>query len=129
LLDCLRDHGVSVPALTGTALDQWLRAHVPESTGRTCKQVAVQSGEVPAAKSPDVDKMVSCLRAGGFDPPTDPIELKRWIGERDDQPAVMRALKECGMGPAPACGAKPDAPAGMEPEPAVHAKPGAAGGT
>jgi hypothetical protein len=105
LLDCLRDHGVSVPALTGTALDQWFRAHVPEATGRTCKELTAPPGEVRAARTADVDKLIGCLRDAGFDPPSDPVALKRWIGEHDS-PAVTRALKECGVAPGPPCGAK-----------------------
>src|SRR3954452_8368034 len=108
LVACLRDRGVDVPNLSGAALDRWLqRSDIPEADARACKAAIADSmgpTEVRAAKSDSVDKIVTCLRAKGFDPPTDPIALKRWIGEQGG--AVERALEDCGMGPTPDCGGK-----------------------
>jgi hypothetical protein len=118
LVACLRDRGVDVPNLTGVALDRWFaRSDVPEADGRACKDAIADSmgpTEVRAAKAEGVDNIIACLRAKGFDPPTDPIALKRWIGEQRGG-AVKRALEECGMGPAPDCGGNDKA--GPHPQP------------
>jgi hypothetical protein len=119
LVACLRNRGVDVPNLSGVALDRWFaRGDVPEADGRACKTALADSmgpTEVRAAKSDGVDKIVACLRAKGFDPPTDPIALKRWIGENRGG-AVERALEECGIGPAPDCGGKDKAGPHAPPE-------------
>jgi hypothetical protein len=112
LVACLRDRGVAVPNVSGAALDRWLqRSDIPETDARACKRAIADSmgpTEVRPAKSDGVDKIVACLRAKGFDPPTDPVALTRWIGEHRGG-AVERALEECGIGPAPACGDKDEA--------------------
>jgi hypothetical protein len=117
LVTCLRDRGVDVPNLSEDQLDRWFPRNVPDADGRACKRAiapAMAPDERRAAKSDGVEKIVACLRAKGFDPPTDPMVLKQWIL---DQPggAARRALEECGKGPAPDCGAKdkrgPDTPA------------------
>jgi hypothetical protein len=119
LVACLRDRGVDVPNLTGLALDRWFaRSDVPEADGRACKGAIADSigpTKVRAAKAQGVDKIIACLRAKGFDPPTGPIALKRWIGEQRGG-AVKRALEECGIGPAPDCGGNDDK-AGPHPPP------------
>ena len=103
---CLRDRGVDVPNLSGSALDRWLkRTELPMDAARACKTALAGSVDGRATEV-EVTKIVQCLRTHGFSPPTDPIELKRWIGEQRD-PDVMRALKECGVGPAPAPGCAP----------------------
>jgi len=112
LASCLRDRGVAVPALTGDALDRWLQTHrIPEAEGRACKMaVAPPETEVREAPSADVTKLSECLRAQGFDAPTDPLALKQWIGGQRS-PAALRAIKRCGVDAAPApCGAAKPAP-------------------
>jgi hypothetical protein len=112
LVACLRDRGVDVPALSGAALDRWFaRSDVPEADARACKTAiagSIAPSDARAGKADGVDRIVACLRAKGFDPPTDPIALKRWIGERRGG-AVKRALEECSAGPAPDCGGKDEA--------------------
>jgi hypothetical protein len=111
IADCLRDHGVAVPNLTGDELARWLETHeLPEATARACKQAIAPQ----LAKQPGEQELVACLRAHGLTPPTDPTALKRWIGEQGGT-AAIRALKQCGLGPQPSgtCGdkdevAKPD---------------------
>jgi hypothetical protein len=113
LVTCMRDRGVDVPNLSGTALDRWFaRSDIPEADARACKRKVGESmgpTEVRAAKSDGVDKIVACLRAKGFDPPTDPMTLKPWIFEQPGH-AAERALEECGKGPSPDCGDKEKAP-------------------
>jgi hypothetical protein len=111
LADCLRSRGVAVPALSGTALDRWLRTHpVPDADGLACKQAIVPPDEVRAAPTADTEKLSECLRAQGFHAPTDPLALKQWIGEQRST-AALRAIKKCGVDTAPApCGAAKPAP-------------------
>jgi hypothetical protein len=95
---CLRDHGVEVPALTGARLASWLKTHeVPGDAARACK---TSIGGAPAtsdrAANAEAAKVAACLRDNGFDPPTDPLALKRWIGEESGA-AFRDTLKECGM--------------------------------
>jgi hypothetical protein len=109
---CLRDRGVAVPSLNGQALDRWLRTHrVPDAEARACKlAVAPPEPEVREAPSADATKLSECLRAQGFDAPTDPLALKQWIGGQRG-PAALRAIKRCGVDAAPApCGAAKPAP-------------------
>jgi hypothetical protein len=107
LVACLRDRGVDVPNVSGAALDRWFaRSDVPEADARACKSAiagSMRPSDERAAKADGVEKIVACLRAKGFDPPTDPIALKQWMGERPD------ALKACARGPAPDCGGKDEA--------------------
>jgi hypothetical protein len=115
LTDCLRDRGVAVPAGTATQLDRWLRTHrIPDADGRACKEaVAPPEAKVREAPSAGVKQLSECLRARGFDVPTDPIALKQWIGEQRAR-AALGALKECGIVPKPDAGEKP-APCGVAP--------------
>ena len=102
LVQCLRDRGVAVPSLSGAALERWFPRNVPDADGRACKAAVAASMGPPekrAAAAVSVDKIVACLRAKGFDPPTDPVALKRWIGGHAD------AAKACAVGPEPDCGA------------------------
>ena len=96
---CLRDHGVQVPPLTGTELASWLKTHaVPGDAARACKSSI--GGAPPTsdrAARADAAKIAACLRDHGFDPPTDPLALKRWIGEQSGA-AFRDALDECGIG-------------------------------
>ena len=117
LADCLRGRGVAVPALDGAALDRWLQTHrLPDAEGRACKMaVAPHETEVREAPSEGAKELSSCLRAQGFDVPTDPIALKEWIGHQQSRPA-LDAMKKCGlvMKPDPAQDRKP-APCGVAP--------------
>jgi hypothetical protein len=117
LANCLRDRGVAVPEVSSPAVERWLDRHdVPEPIARDCKmQLAGAPGQVRApdevreADKADAEKLAACLKARGFDAPSDPVQLKRWIITHH-QEAI---LKECGMGPAPgpACGETKPAPA------------------
>jgi hypothetical protein len=124
LADCLRDRGVAVPALTGDALDHWLQTHrIPDADGRECKTaVAPPEAEVRKAPSMGVKQLSDCLRAQGFDVPTDPVALKQWIGRHSL--SASNAIEKCGvvMKPEPApCGAAskpgPDSPEAPRPDP------------
>jgi hypothetical protein len=104
-VSCLRDHGVAVPSLTGGELGLWLKTHeLPDDAARACKTAMADNPPVTerSAKA-DAAKITACVRDQGFDPPTDPVALKRWIGEQRG-PAIEDALKECGVGPAPKAG-------------------------
>jgi hypothetical protein len=123
---CVRDRGVEVPALTGVALERWVKTHrLPMATARACKTAL--AGQPPvssdAAKA-DAAKIAACLRSHGLHPPTDAVELKLWISEQRS-PEVEAALKDCGMGPAPRCGDKDDKPAGGGTRPDARAVPDA----
>ena len=121
IANCLRDRGVSVPGLTGPALDRWLRTHrVPDADVRACKMaIAPPEAQVREAPSADVTKLSECLRAQGFDAPTDPLALKKWIGDQRGRDA-LRAIKKCGVDTAPApCGGgkpAPDSPKAPRPD-------------
>jgi len=136
LADCLRGRGAAIPALTGAALDDWLRAHrLPDADVRACKlAVAPPEAEVRDAPSADAKRLSECLTAQGFDVPADPVALKEWIGHRSSR-AALDALKKCGlaMKPAPGPDEKP-APCGVGPAKAPDAgpkapRPGADGDT
>jgi hypothetical protein len=125
LADCLRDRGAAIPALSGTALDNWLRTHrLQDADVRACKAaVAPRGTEVREAPSEGVEALSGCLRAQGFDVPTDPMLLKQWIGNQHSR-AALGALKTCGlvMKPAPdekpaPCGAAPAKPDSKAPRP------------
>lgn len=108
LADCLRGRGVTVPALTGDALDRWLQTHrIPDAEGRACKQELA-----PEARSTGAEELAGCLRAQGLDVPADPVALKEWIGHQGSRTA-LGALKQCGvvMKPDPGADKKP-APCG-----------------
>jgi hypothetical protein len=106
LAQCLRDHGVSVPALRDAQLEPWLKAHEPPlATARACKEALVGVA-APEVKSAGPDDLVRCLRTHGVRPPAPPADLKRWIFAHKGDAAVAQALKECGMGPPPSCGDK-----------------------
>jgi hypothetical protein len=111
LADCLRGRGVAVPALSGPALDRWLRTHrLPDSAVRVCKMAIAPQDEVREAPSAGAKDLSECLRGQGFDVPSDPVALKQWIGEQGSAGA-LRAIKHCGVGPAPApCGESKQAP-------------------
>jgi hypothetical protein len=106
--NCLRDRGVAVPGLSGPALDRWLRTHrLPDADARTCK-LAVAPPEMREAPSTGVKQLSECLRAQGFNAPTDPLALKQWIGEQRGS-SVRSAIRKCGVDtdPAPCGGGKP----------------------
>jgi hypothetical protein len=123
LADCLRTRDVAVPALSGTALEHWLQTHrLPDAAVRACKMAIAPPDEVREAPTADTKKLSECLRAQGFDAPSDPVALKQWIGEQRS-PAVLRAIKECGVpAPAPCGGAKDPSVSPKAPRP----DPGAA---
>jgi hypothetical protein len=75
-----------------------------------CK-MAVAPPEMREAPSAGVKHLRECLRAQGFDVPTDPVALKQWI-ESQRGTAAQNAIAKCGVGikpePAPKpCGAAP----------------------
>ncbi len=117
LADCLRGRGVAIPALEGAALDRWLQTHrLADADVRACKMaVAPRGTEVREARSQGVKELSSCLRAQGFDVPTDPVALKEWIGHQRSRTA-LDALKQCGlvMKPDPGPDGQP-APCGAAP--------------
>jgi hypothetical protein len=117
LADCLRDRGVTVPALTGDELDRWLQTHrIPDAEGRACKTALAPRGtEVREAPSASVKELTSCLRAQRLDVPTDPVALKQWIGSQRSR-TTLDAMKKCGlvMKPDPGLNRKP-APCGAGP--------------
>jgi hypothetical protein len=106
--DCMRDRGVAIPALQDAELDRWLdTARLPIAEARACKTAVAPVGERKDG-SADARKLATCLRAQGLDAPTDPMQLKRWIG-RQDKAAVADAFEACGFGgPEPSCGAAKD---------------------
>jgi hypothetical protein len=134
LADCLRGRGVAVPALTGPALDRWLQTHrLPDADVRACKmELAPRAETIRAAPPVSAKKLTECLRAQGFDVPSDPMALKQWVGEQRS-PAALRALKQCHVslepapGPAPApCGEPklaPSKPKATRPDPGAAAEP------
>ena len=110
LADCLRARDVAVPAVSGSALDHWLKTHrLPDAAVRACKMAIAPRDEVREAPPAGVKKLSQCLRAHGLDVPSDPFALKRWIGEQRS-PAVVSALDECGVGAPAPCGAPKSAP-------------------
>jgi hypothetical protein len=117
LADCLRDRGVAVPALEGAALDRWLQTHrLPDADARACKTALGPRGtEVREAPSEGVKELSTCLRARGFDVPTDPMAIKQWLGHQRSRRA-LGAMKTCGlvMKPDPGLEQKP-APCGAGP--------------
>jgi hypothetical protein len=111
LVQCLRDRGVAVPALTGRPLERWLQAHEPPlATARACKEAVAKTeappGRTPADDKADLARITACLRAHGLRPPTAAMDLKRWILAHEGDAAVGNALQGCGMAPPPGCGDK-----------------------
>ena len=107
---CLRDRGVQVPALSGIELAVWLKTHeLPMTAARACKTALADTPpQASEAAKADAEKIAACLRAHGFDAPTDPVALKQWMA-RQRGTAVQEALKDCGVGPAPKdCGGGED---------------------
>jgi hypothetical protein len=113
LADCLRGRGVAVPELERAALDRWLRTHrLADADVRACKMAVAPRGE---ARSPGVKELSGCLRAKGFDVPTDPAALKDWLGHQTSRSALA-AMKECGLVMKPDTGLDPKpVPCGVEP--------------
>jgi hypothetical protein len=131
LADCLRDRGAAIPALDGAALDRWLQTHrLADADVRACKMaVAPRGTEVREAQSKSVKELSSCLRAQGFDVPTDPVALKEWIGRQSSRPA-LDALKQCGLVMKPDPGPEKPAPCGVGPAKGSEpARPESDGGT
>ena len=115
--DCMRSHHVAIPELSGEALDRWFDSHAAAGeTVRACKMAvapgpevakAPDAGEVRKADRVDAEKLAACIRGQGFDVPSDPYELKRWIGAQRTA-AARRAMEHCGFAKEPSCGdAKP----------------------
>jgi hypothetical protein len=110
--DCMRDRGVAIPARHGAALDRWLRsADLPIADARACKTALADVAARQDSKA-DARKLVTCLRAQGLDPPSDPMQLKPWIG-RQDTAAIQDALEACGVSESkPSCAGEKPVPAG-----------------
>ena len=118
--DCMRSHHVAIPELSGEALDRWFDSHAAAGeTVRACKMAVApgpevakvapgpEAGEVRKADRVDAGKLAACIRGQGFDVPSDPYELKRWIGAQRTA-AARRAMEHCGFAKEPSCGdAKP----------------------
>lgn len=103
--DCMRDRGVAIPEVQGAALDRWLdTAHLPIAEARACKTALAPAAD-PKDGAADARKLATCLRDQGLDAPTEPMQLKQWIG-RQDKAAVADAFEACGFGgPEASCGA------------------------
>jgi hypothetical protein len=107
---CLRDHGVQVPALQRGELAHWLKTQdVPLAAARACKTALAPEPPVSDdADRADAAKIAACMRSHGLNPPTDPAELKRWIGSQRGA-EFEAAMEDCGLGgPPPGCGGEKD---------------------
>lgn len=76
--------------------------------GGTATTKKALAGHVPkpADDATEANRLITCLRAHGAQPPSAPADLKRWIVQHQSDPAVANALKQCGVGPPPGCGDK-----------------------
>jgi hypothetical protein len=128
LAACLRSHGLEGAPSTPDALKPWIaqrQAQDPQAVKAAMN--ACQSLQTVRKKpdGPDVQKLVACLRANGLDAPSDPVALKRWLGQKeaDDHDAVDGAMVKCKMQLDPGAAAKPAKPAACGDDAAKPAEP------
>jgi hypothetical protein len=111
---CLRSHGLADAPTDPQALKPWLRAqHASDPDGVKAAMLACDN-KAPDDKravlgGPDVQELVTCVRAHGLDAPTDPDAFKRWVAEKEtsDRDTLSRVMGACKMALAPG----PDGPA------------------
>jgi hypothetical protein len=100
---CLRDHGLQGAPTVGEELKPWLARQEtadPQATKAAIEACQAQLPQKPVERKPvDVSKLATCLRAHGFDAPSDPAAFKAWFArkEADDAKAIDGAIADCKM--------------------------------
>jgi hypothetical protein len=125
LAACLRSHGLDGAPSAPEDLKPWIaqrQAQDPQAvkvamnacqeyqTGGPDKPSGPDKPKIAEKREPsaaDVAKLVACLRDNGVDAPSDPLALKRWLGENQADDAVDRAMVKCKMQLDPGSAAKP----------------------
>jgi len=111
LAACLRSHGLDGAPSAPEDLKPWIaRREAQDPQAVKAAMNACQAFQTPRERElagPDVQKLVACLRADGLDAPSDPLALKRWLGEKQADDAVDRAVVKCKMQLDPGPAAKP----------------------
>jgi hypothetical protein len=124
LAACLRSHGLDGAPDDPLALKPWIAQRQEQDplavkkAMNACQQFQTGGPDKPKVEEkrqltePDVQKLVACLRANGLDAPSDPVALKRWLGQKEagDHDAVDRAMVKCKMQVDPGAAAKSGKP-------------------
>jgi hypothetical protein len=87
----MRTNGVDMPAdARGIAIKQWIAAHDTQPSVAAALKKCAPEAKIGDAQGPA--QLIACLKGKGLNPPTDPAQLKQWLGSED--PSVVKA---CGV--------------------------------
>jgi hypothetical protein len=105
LATCLAAHGLPGVPSTAATLKPWLADKEAQDPGAVKAALDACQASAPddGAARPDAAKLIACVRSHGFDPPTAPVDFKRWVGEHHqagDQ-ALDDAVVACNDAQAP----------------------------
>jgi hypothetical protein len=92
-VNCLRTNGVDIPADTrGVAIKQWFFAHESPSVEDAIQKCAPDAKKRAGNGEIEVQKLITCLKDHGLQPPAAPDQLKDWMGNQSKD-----TLKACGV--------------------------------
>ena len=110
LAQCLAKHGLPGAPTTAATLKRWLadkEAQDPAALHAALDGCQASTPETGAA-GPDAATLIACVRSHGFDPPTAPVDFKRWLGAQHEagSKALDDIVKACNDTPQGSGGSK-----------------------
>jgi hypothetical protein len=99
LVGCLAKHGLPGAPNSAAELKPWLKDREGRDPGalRVALDACRSSAPDAGAPGPDAATLIACVRSHGFDPPTSPVDFKRWVGQKHEagDSAVDDAVVAC----------------------------------
>ena len=86
LAGCLANHGLPGAPTNAAELKPWLKDKEAQDPGAVDAALNACQSSVPnaGAPGPDAATLIACVRRHGFDPPTSPVDFKRWLGQKHE---------------------------------------------
>ena len=86
LAGCLANHGLAGVPASSAELKPWLRAKEAQDPGAVHAAFDACQPSAPGAGAPgrDAAPLIACVRRHGYDPPTSPVDFKRWLGQKHE---------------------------------------------
>jgi hypothetical protein len=86
LAGCLATHGLPGAPTSAAELKPWLGDKEAQDPAAVHAALDACQSSVPDASrpGPDVAALIACVRRHGFDPPTSPVDFKRWVGQKHE---------------------------------------------
>ena len=86
LVGCLAKHGLPGAPPGSAEMKPWLKDKEAQHPGAVQAALEACRSSMPDAGTPGSDPatLIACVRSHGYDPPTSPVDFKRWLGQKHE---------------------------------------------